>query len=230
MSRPLRSQQIPNLRESIKDAAWRQITGEGVSSLSLRKIARELHISAPAIYNYFPDRDALVTALIIDAYATFGDFQLLAKESYPHSGQIIERFRATGLAYRQWALDYPHRYLLIFGTPVPGYNPPIAEILPFMMRSLSALVSIIGELHHTGLLKVDAFPLFDVDACNRFFPVRDAVKPQELLVYSVAMLIWSRVHGLVSLEITGQLPPFGLDGGALYLYELDTILNQFVTV
>ncbi len=130
MSRPLRSQQIPNLRESIKDAAWRQITGEGVSSLSLRKIARELHISAPAIYNYFPDRDALVTALIIDAYASFGDFQLLAKESYPQSDQIIERFRATGLAYRQWALDYPHRYLLIFGTPVPGYNPRLLRFCP----------------------------------------------------------------------------------------------------
>src|SRR5262247_2571012 len=112
MARPLKALQMPNLGESIKDFAWRQITESGASSLSLRKIARELGITAPAIYNYFSDRDALVTALIIDAYASFGDCQHEAKASFPDPGQEVERLRATGIAYRQWALQYPHRYLL----------------------------------------------------------------------------------------------------------------------
>ena len=43
------------------------------------------------------------------------------------------------------------------------------------------------------------------------------------LSLSVAVLIWARVHGLVSLEIAGNIPPYGPDGGALYRYELESI-------
>ncbi len=49
----------------------------------------------------------------------------------------------------------------------------------------------------------------------------------DLLSLSVSMLIWSRVHGLVSLEIAGNLPPFGPEGDALYRFELESIRQQF---
>ena len=78
MVRPTIKKQIPNLQEAIKETAWKQIAEFGAPALSLRAIARELKITAPAIYNYFPDRDALVTALIIDAYTSFGDSQIEA--------------------------------------------------------------------------------------------------------------------------------------------------------
>jgi hypothetical protein len=42
------------------------------------------------------------------------------------------------------------------------------------------------------------------------------------------MVIWARVHGIVSLEIAGNLPPFGTSGDDLYLYELDAIEKQFI--
>ncbi|TLU88659.1 MAG: TetR/AcrR family transcriptional regulator [Chlorobium sp.] len=228
MARPVKSTQIPNLKESIKDAAWHQITLSGPSSLSLRKIARELHISAPAIYNYFPDRDALVTALVIDAYLSFGDSQHTAKNHFPEEDQVLERFRETGIAYREWAIRYPHRYLLIFGTPVPGYIPPMHEILPAMVRSMGALAEVIAELYRAGRLKVQGFPLFDAGTCGGIFQDAAEPKQEEQLVYSVAMLVWSRVHGIVSLEVTGKLPPFGADCSALYRYELDAILREFV--
>ncbi|NTW10742.1 MAG: TetR/AcrR family transcriptional regulator [Chlorobiaceae bacterium] len=228
MARPVKSSRIPNLRESIKDAAWRQIGVSGASSLSLRSIARELNISAPAIYNYFQDRDALVTALVIDAYLSFGDSQHAAKEKYPGEGELLKRFTGTGIAYRDWALLYPHRYLLIFGTPVPGYVPPQDEVLPAMMRSMGALADVIAELHREGRLKAADIPRFDPGAC--FFPAGMFPGPDGLLVYSVAMLIWGRVHGLVSLEVTGKLPPFGPDGDALYRYELEAMLREFVVM
>ena len=50
----------------------------------------------------------------------------------------------------------------------------------------------------------------------------------DLLSLSVAMLIWSRVHGIVSLEIQGNLPPFGASGDELYLYELASVEKQFI--
>ncbi|MCF8216629.1 MAG: TetR/AcrR family transcriptional regulator [Chlorobium sp.] len=228
MARPSRTSQMPNLRESIRDVAWRQITESGASSLSLRRIARELGITAPAIYNYFSDRDALVTALIVDAYASFGDCQHEARNAYPGSGWEVDCLRAIGIAYRRWALDHPHRYLLIFGNPVPGYEPPMQEILPVMMRSLGALLATIGELHALGRLEVEGVPLPLLEPAHRFFALMETADEPMLAVYAVAMVIWSRVHGFVSLEITGQLPPFAEKGEALYGFELDSICRQFV--
>ena len=71
MGRPTRSQQHPDLHAAIKEVARKQIAEHGAAALSLRAIARELSITAPAIYNYFPSRDDLVTALIVDAYHSF---------------------------------------------------------------------------------------------------------------------------------------------------------------
>jgi hypothetical protein len=42
------------------------------------------------------------------------------------------------------------------------------------------------------------------------------------------MIIWARVHGIVSLEIQGNLPPFGKKGDALYLFELESNTRQFI--
>src|SRR5512145_3199489 len=149
MVRPIKKKQIPNLQEAIKDTAWKQIAGYGAPALSLRAIARELKITAPAIYNYFPDRDALVTALIIDAFTSFGDWQLEARDSV-HADDPGGRMKAIGLAYRHWAHAYPQRYQLIFGTPIPGYKGPVDKIFPSSPRSLSALVSVVEGLRVTG--------------------------------------------------------------------------------
>src|SRR6266508_3788019 len=123
MVRPVKRKQIPNLQEAIKETAWKQIAEFGAPALSLRAIARDLKITAPAIYNYFPDRDALVTALIIDAFSSFGDSQLEARDSVP-AEDPDGQFQAIGIAYRDWAHTYPQRYQLIFGTPIPGYEAP----------------------------------------------------------------------------------------------------------
>src|SRR3989304_6687408 len=93
MVRPIKKKQIPNLQEAIKETAWRQIAEFGAPALSLRAIARELKITAPAIYNYFPDRDALVTALIIDAFTSFGNWQLEARDSVPEEDHRSEERR-----------------------------------------------------------------------------------------------------------------------------------------
>ena len=227
MVRPIRNKQIPNLQDSIKETAWRQIAEYGAPALSLRAIARELKITAPAIYNYFPDRDALVTALIIDAYKSFGDSQLEARDAVPAS-KVVARLKAIGIAYRTWANKYPQRYQLIFGTPLPGYEGPILEILPSAARSLSALVSVVEQLRVTGKLNVRTFPQVKREYQASFETWKKYGGDVDMLSMSVAMVIWSRVHGIVSLEIANNLPPFGAKGDALYLFELESIARQFI--
>jgi AcrR family transcriptional regulator len=227
MVRPTRKKQIPNLQKSIKEMAWKQIAEFGAPALSLRAIARELKITAPAIYNYFPDRDALVTALIIDAFTSFGDSQLEARDSVPKE-DLSGRMNAISLAYRDWAHTFPQRYQLIFGTPIPGYEGPMEKIFPSAARSLSALVSVVEELRVAGKLKVDSFPRVKPDYKVSFEAWKTYGGNADILSLSVAMIIWARVHGIVSLEIQGNLPPFGPKGDALYRYELQSIHQQFI--
>lgn len=227
MVRPRKKKQIPNLQEAIKDVAWKQIAEFGAPALSLRAIARQLKITAPAIYNYFPDRDALVTALIIDAYISFGDSQIEARDAAP-AKKLAQRLLAIGTAYREWAITYPERYQLIFGTPIPGYQAPMMEVLPSAARSLSALVSVLDEMRLQGKLKAENFPVVKPGYEEQFNVWRSYAGDYDMLSLSVAMVIWGHVHGLVSLEIAGDLPPFGIDGSALYQYELDLLTKQFV--
>ena len=227
MVRPIKKKQIPNLQEAIKETAWKQIAEFGAPALSLRAIARELKISAPAIYNYFPDRDALVTALIIDAFTSFGDWQLEARDLVPEQ-HLPERLHAIGVAYRNWAHAFPQRYQLIFGTPIPGYEGPMEKIFPSSARSLSALVSVIEGLRAAGKLNVHSFPEIHPQYKVSFDAWKTYGGQAELLALSVAMIVWARVHGIVSLEIQGNLPPFGKKGDELYLYEMESIARQFI--
>jgi AcrR family transcriptional regulator len=227
MVRPTRRTQIKNLQERIKETAWKQIAEFGAPALSLRAIARELKITAPAIYNYFPDRDALVTALIIDAYKSFGDSQLEARDAIP-AIDLMGRMKAIGMAYRIWAHTYPQRYQLIFGTPIPGYEAPLIEVLPSAARSLSALVSVVEQLRVAGKLNVKSFPEVKKEYKVSFETWKKYGGDVDMLSMSVAMVIWSRVHGIVSLEIANNLPPFGANGDELYLFELDSLARQFV--
>jgi len=227
MVRPTLKKQIHNMQDAIKETAWKQIAEFGAPSLSLRAIARALKITAPAIYNYFPDRDALVTALIIEAYTSFGDSQLAARDVVP-AEKLEKRLRAIGSAYREWALTYPQRYQLIFGTPIPGYKAPLMEVLPSSARSLSALVSVIDELGKASKLNAKNYPAIKQGYEQQFEIWNGFAGDYGIFSLAVSMLIWSRVHGLVWLEITGNMPPFGLDGAALYSYEIDSIIKQFI--
>jgi len=226
MPRPKLSQQI-DLPAAIKDTALRQIGADGAASLSLRAIARELHITAPAIYNHYPSRDELVTSLIVDAYTSLGDGQFAALEELPaddHAG----RLSALGLAYRDWAVAYPQRYLLIFGSPIPGYHCPPERSLPVAGRSLSALVGVLEAARLAGVLLPEAEPSLSAElrqqlaAWQALHPVEDAY------VLYLALVIWSRVHGLVMLEIDHQYPPFIQDPGLIFRREVAMIVRQYL--
>ena len=147
--RPKQTEQHPNLEAAIKETAWKQIAGFGAAALSLRAIARELGITAPAIYNYFQRRDDLVTALIVDAFTSLGKSQKNSIANLPE-GDLGARLTTLGLAYRDWAVTYPQRYQLIFGTPIPGYEAPAEITVPAAAGSLVPLIETLPSFQHSG--------------------------------------------------------------------------------
>ena len=227
MARPTREFRHPDLSRAIVETAWRQISETGAVSLSLRAIARDLQITAPAIYNYYPRRDDLVTALIIEAHTSFGDSQLAASAELP-TEDVDGRLRAIGLAYRDWALAHPQRYELIFGAPIPGYHPPLTLVLPARACSMTALVTVIEDAQAAGRLRLNELPQPATPDGEALAMWRHLVGRPSPAGLSVALLICARVHGLGSLEIGGHLPPFGPTPDQLYDYELSTLKKQFI--
>src|SRR4030042_5920422 len=112
--RPTRAQRHPDLQTAIKETAWKQIAEYGAAALNLRAIARTLGITAPSIYNYFPNRDALVTALIVEAFNSLADAQEASVQNLAED-DLEGKLSALGLGYRQGAVSYPQPSPLIFG-------------------------------------------------------------------------------------------------------------------
>ena len=227
MVRPVKKKQIPNLQEAIKETAWSQISKVGAPALSLRAIARELKITAPAIYNYFPDRDALVTALIMDAYMSFGDWQFEGRDSAP-LGEHAERMKGIGTSYRNWAHTYPQRYQLIFGTPIPSYVYPAEKVFPASVHAITPLFSLVEEIRLAGKLNAKGFKPVKKEYEPHFELWKSKLSSLNPQTHFVAMLVWSRVHGIVSLELRGNIILFGEDGNALYMAQMKSITDEFI--
>lgn len=212
----------------IKLVARQQIATEGASSLSLRAIARQMDLTAPALYRYFESRDALVTALIGDAYMSLAE-ALEAAIFTEGVDSLRERFLALSMAYREWALQHPADYNLIFGSPVPGYSEPMEQIYPLAQRCMQSLVNLLeaarqaGQLH-LPLEQAELSPLLQqyLAEWQERFPVTDSTT-----VLYLAVISWVQMHGLVSLELFQYLQPMVREPEALYRFEMTALLQRF---
>ena len=226
--RPKKNQQHANLQEAIKDTAWKQIAASGAPTLSLRAIARELGITAPAIYNYYPDRDALVTALIVDAFTSLGVSQNESLQDLAADDHAA-RLTTLGLTYRAWAVIYPQRYQLIFGTPIPGYHAPEDITLPAAAWALSPLISTLQAIFTAGKLRQDLSASRTPELTSMLEAWTQFTGGQDIDVLYAALVIWSRVHGLVSMEIGAQMPSFITDPGEVFRREIENIKIQYLS-
>jgi AcrR family transcriptional regulator len=189
---------------AIKAEANRQLAAEGASRLSLRAVARELGMVSSALYRYFPSRDDLLTALIVDAYDAVG---AAAEEALarPVSADPAELWTAVCCAVRSWALAHPHQYALIYGSPVPGYNAPLDTIAPASRVGL-ALLSVAEAAHALGALEVpaDTGPLPEGMRADAWRLVREL--DRDLPVNFIPQLVaaWAQLFGLISFELFGH--------------------------
>jgi AcrR family transcriptional regulator len=206
------------LTREIKDEARRQIASEGASALSLRGVARELGMVSSALYRYFPSRDELLTALIVDAYDAIGQAAEDADRACPTADELA-RWLATGHAVRRWASEHPQEYALVYGSPVPGYRAPEATIGPASRVTL-VLVGIIADAY------TNARPAPVPDSPALSAPLRaEAERLAELVMPGVpshvvvrAIVAWTQLFGIVSFELFGHL--VGV------VEELDALFDQ----
>ncbi len=214
-------------RDEILDAAQQQIAAEGAAALSLRAIARRMRITAPALYRYFQSRDALIAALATTAFRSFADTLQAARDAAAPDDHA-RRLRAIGLAYRKWALAHPHDYMLIFATPIPDFQMAVDTVTPEARRSLGVLIGVINDAWNAGALRPPKAYIKSSRTLQSSFArwKKTSGLTMKTLALHLALIVWSRVHGLVSLELVGQLPGLVGDAEELYQNELDELGRQ----
>lgn len=191
----------------IRETARHQLRTIAASDLSLRAVARDLGMTAPALYRYYDGRDALLEALSVDAYDALTARLEGAAQSEP-SAAPAARLTAASLAYRRWALDCPHEFALVFGTPVPGFAPgddsPIgqagARFGEAFLRLLRAAVTASDQVQHLASAQL---PPALQHRLTQIATVWDAPTPPWLV--QLWLSCWARLHGAVSLEVFGHL-------------------------
>lgn len=212
---------------AIKQAARQQMAERGTSGLSLRGIARSLGITAPAIYNYFPRLDDLITALIVDAFTALAD-AIQAAEEAVQSDRCAPKILASCLAYRQWAVAHPVDFQLIYGNPIPGYAAPPEVTVPLARRPFDGLFRLFLQAYQSGELTIpQEYIAVPTTVAAHFAGWQAAAAltfPDPLLC--LLMSGWARIHGMVMLELFEHVGPVVGDTAVFYRYEVEAFMRQ----
>ncbi|MFD2418355.1 TetR/AcrR family transcriptional regulator [Amycolatopsis pigmentata] len=197
--RTARERARAELTQEIKDEARRQLGEAGAHSLSLRAVARELGMVSSALYRYFPSRDHLLTALIIDAYNALGE---AAEGADPGPGQSPRgRWREIWRGARKWARAHPHEYALIYGSPVPGYRAPEDTIAPAGRVAL-ALLEVVRSASLTPARTGPALPA-KLKEQARILAAHLGAGLSEADIARL-LIAWTQLFGAIGLELFGQ--------------------------
>lgn len=168
--------------------------------MSLRGIAREMDMASSALFRYFRNRDALLTALIIDSYRSLAD-AADAAEARVHTASVGDRWLAICHGVRGWAVAHPHEYTLIFGSPIPGYAAPQDTVAPAHRVPL-LLGSLLGDLVTDDPPVHEELPAAVERALDPVRAVMPPGVPADLMVRG--LMAWTYLFGALSAELFGH--------------------------
>jgi AcrR family transcriptional regulator len=183
------------VQADVKREALTQLADGGPAAVSVNAIAKRLGVSGPSLYRYFANRDELLAELVVDAYLDFAEALSVATERV----RAPRRVRALADAWRAFARAEPHRYRLLFGPPVPGYDAHSAPLVEASRRAMAVGLAVFGGLGGRDGGAVDT-----------------AAEPALARVMSA----WSRIHGFVVLEIGDNFAAMGVDADVLFEREI----------
>jgi AcrR family transcriptional regulator len=186
--------------------ARQHLARQGAAAISLRSVARDLGMAPSALYRYFDGRDALLSALILAAYESLAErAEAAAEEAHAHAVTDAERWLVVPRAVRAWALDRPHEWGLIFGTPVPGYQAPEDTVQPYA-RIAAAMLRPVIDAKAAGRLRVEVpGPAVSDQLRAAVAPVSDGLFPgMPVAKVVLAIQAWTTIVGVISLEVFGH--------------------------
>ncbi|WP_433347317.1 TetR/AcrR family transcriptional regulator [Micromonospora sp. CA-111912] len=199
----IRARVRAEMLDEIKAVARRHLASDG-ANLSLRAVARDMGMVSSAIYRYFPSRDDLLTALIIDAYDALGA-AVEAADAGADRLDLRGRWHAACRAARDWALAHPAEYALLYGSPVPGYAAPVDTVGP-AQRPPAALIGILRDGMAAGRLTAPDPGELPEPLRSDLAEVADSLAPGlSTALLARGMAGWTQLFGLISFELFGRI-------------------------
>ncbi|TLG13455.1 TetR/AcrR family transcriptional regulator [Nocardia cyriacigeorgica] len=212
--------------QEIKTVALRLLDEGGPDAVTLRAIAREMGMTAGAIYGYYATRDDLISTLIAEVYIALLDQVEAARDAIAPDDPGA-RIIAWGEAVREWAVARPAEFRLIYGDPVPGYQaPPGGPAAAARLRACTGLVGLAAAAwpHRPGGADPEfAWTDFDADLVEHVRADFPDLPPAAL---ALALRMWGRMHGLMALEVYGHLRPQSQDPAKLFRAEMVDLVHS----
>jgi AcrR family transcriptional regulator len=165
------------LRQDLLDAAMRVLREQGASHLTLRRVADAAGTSTMGIYTCFGGRAGLLEAIYQYGFGIL--YEAMTKSLRGHTDPL-SRIMAVAYGYREFALSDPALYALMFERPLPDFDPSPEQRHDALALTFTLLTEATSAAADAGLIRATD-------------PVRSAY------------LVWTTIHGLVSIELTCSL-------------------------
>ncbi|MEU5322029.1 TetR/AcrR family transcriptional regulator [Streptomyces sp. NPDC021056] len=223
----LRQRRRAAATQEIVDAAESYIAEHGPHALSLRAVARSLGMTVQGLYHYFPNRDALVTAVVAKAYEDLADAVTAAADSAADE-PAGPRFVVAAESYRRWAITHVERFQLLYGAPLRHYEAPAEGPTTQAMRR-------IGEVFQRQMFAgFTTAQLAAADTRVLSPALRAHLEPmfphgQETLPAPATALLlgaWGHLHGLVVLEAFGHTSFIGEHQAEIFHMAMRDLLED----
>jgi AcrR family transcriptional regulator len=211
----------------IKETARRVLVDQGVDGLALRAVAREMGMSAPALYRYFDSREDLVENVVADLYDELVEVLEEARDAARPATAPIQLL-ASARAFRRWAITHHAEFGLLFGSAgdgvVPAHGTATTDdsLAQLSARRFGAVFAVlVAQIYEERGFPIPADDEIAPDLqaqllewCTKF-PV-----PLPLGVMQVFLSCWIRLYGMVCMEIFGHLKFALADAEPMFEAEL----------
>jgi AcrR family transcriptional regulator len=190
----------------IKQTARKILVADGPDAVTLRAIAREMGMTAPALYRYFGSHEELVRGVVGDIFGELAG-EIHAAISEAAGGGMGEKMAAACRGFRQWALGHRAEFGLIFGTPLPGINVEDDDFAAECARKFAGtFFALFWELWQKNPFPVPAPGKIDPALREQLTRYRDGIGTDlPLGVLLTFLACWVRLYGIVSMEVFGHL-------------------------
>ncbi len=214
----------------IKDLARRLLVSGGPGAISLRAIARDMGMTAPAIYRYFPSLDALVAELTEDLYDELRESVEAARDKVTGDATPLVKLIEMARGFRRWSITHPAEFGLMFGSPVPGvatFEDGCIAPDHAGARFGAPFLEAFAQLWQSAPFPTPPAELIEARLGPHLAPYTAQhgtdVPVQVIYAYISA---WTRLYGLVAMEVFGHLQWAVTDVEPLFEVELAAFVAQ----
>jgi AcrR family transcriptional regulator len=187
-----------DLKNALIEAGADILSKDGVSGLSLRKVAQKAGVSHTAPYAHFADKQALIAAISTEGYKQLYD--QIARVAEQYRSDPLQRLVESSWAYVEFALDEPDHFKVTLSGMIEKEQdyPAFVETAK---QTFSLVVDIVAQCQQAGLLRKGAADL-------------------------TAVSVWALIHGFVTLLLENQISHTVLDRYTvreMFIYTLNQI-------